>query len=111
VFFVTNKQLIGKNIRNYRQLRNFTQESLALALNCSPSTIAMYETGQREPNSDTIEAIADILNVDMANLQPNKRVIQMDSDIDKEFFDIFMTLDNDQKRALIAQARKNKLTE
>lgn len=66
-----NKQILGQNIKDYRQLRGMTQAQLADAIGCASSTIAMYETGKREPDMDTIEAIADIFNVRKRDLIPD----------------------------------------
>ena len=52
-------------IKNLRIDRGITQEQLASLLKVSRSTIGMYETGSREPDFETLEAIADIFNVDM----------------------------------------------
>lgn len=52
-------------IKNLRLERGITQEQLAAQLKVSRSTIGMYETGGREPDFETLEAIADIFNVDM----------------------------------------------
>lgn len=52
-------------IRRLRIERGITQEQLASMLKISRSTIGMYETGSREPDFETCEAIADIFNVDM----------------------------------------------
>lgn len=62
------KEELGKNIRNYRMLRNLSQAQLAEEVGCAPSSVAMYETGKRQPDLDTIEAIADVLNVRMRDL-------------------------------------------
>lgn len=67
-----NKQQMGQNIRAYRQLRGMTQAALAEAIGCAPNTISMYETGKREPDMDAIEAIADIFNVSIRDLVPDK---------------------------------------
>lgn len=72
VNIMSNKTELGKNIRSYRILRNYTQARLAEEIGVSASTIAMYETGQREPDMDMIEAIADILNVSIHDLVPGK---------------------------------------
>ena len=48
-----------------------TQEQLAEAIGCKPNTISMYETGRREPDMDTIEAIADIFNISKRDLVPD----------------------------------------
>ena len=65
-----NKDELGKLIRFYRQSRNMTQAQLAEALGLSASTIAMYETGKREPDMDTLEALADVFNIRKRELVP-----------------------------------------
>ncbi|MDY4232472.1 MAG: transcriptional repressor LexA [Gemmiger qucibialis] len=55
----------ASTIKRLRTERGVTQEQLAAMLNVSRSTIGMYETGSREPDFETCEAIADIFNVDM----------------------------------------------
>lgn len=52
-------------IKRLRIERGITQEQLAALLKISRSTVGMYETGSREPDFETCEAIADIFNVDM----------------------------------------------
>lgn len=55
----------GFIIRQLRKDKGMTQDQLASLLKVSRSTIGMYETGNREPDFETCEAIADIFNVDM----------------------------------------------
>lgn len=58
-----------KNFKNvFKSLRireELTQEELSKKLNISRSAISMYERGEREPDFETLEAIADFFNVDM----------------------------------------------
>lgn len=52
----------------FKQLRissGYTQIEMAQKLGISRSTIGMYETGAREPDFETLEAIADFFNVDI----------------------------------------------
>lgn len=60
------------NFKNvFKQLRlsaGLTQDELSNALNLSKSTISMYENGNREPDFETLECIADYFNVDMNTL-------------------------------------------
>ena len=51
-----------KELRTGQQL---TQDELAKYLGISKSTISMYENGNREPDFETLEIIADFFNVDM----------------------------------------------
>ncbi len=48
-----------------RSQLDMTQRQLADALGLSESTVGMYERGHREPDFETLEAIADYFNVDM----------------------------------------------
>ena len=52
-----------------RTSRNVTQAELAKAIGVSASTIGMYETGEREPNFETEEKIADYFNVSLDMLR------------------------------------------
>ncbi len=65
---MAKKEMIGLRIRTMRKSRHMTQEDLARAISQSPSSITMYETGRREPDFETLEAIADVFNIPLAYL-------------------------------------------
>ena len=54
---------LGTRIRTMRMSRKMTQSDLAKAINQSPSSITMYETGRREPEFEVLEAMAEVFNV------------------------------------------------
>ena len=55
-----------KDMLKFLRLReNFSQAELAKKLGVSKSTISMYEVGNRQPDFETLENIADLFNVDM----------------------------------------------
>ena len=60
-------------LRSLRIKAGMNQEELAKKIGCAKSTISMYENGAREPNFETLEAIADIFNVDMNTLIDRKQ--------------------------------------
>ena len=62
-----NKNIIGQRIKTMRLSRRMTQEDLARAIDQSQSSITMYETGRREPDFETLEALADVFNVPIAS--------------------------------------------
>ena len=62
------KKLLGLRIKTMRQSRKMTQADLARAINQSQSSITMYETGRREPDFETMEALADVFNVPLVAL-------------------------------------------
>jgi len=55
-------------LRRLRKQDGLTQADLAVSLGIAKSTISMYECGNREPDFETLEAIADYFNVDMNRL-------------------------------------------
>ena len=57
------KEEIGARIKTMRLSRDMTQADLAKAIGQSASSITMYETGKREPDFETMEALADVFNV------------------------------------------------
>ena len=52
-------------LKSLRTAKGMTQEELSKILKISRSTIGMYENGSREPDYETLEAIADYFNVDI----------------------------------------------
>lgn len=54
---------IGNNIRTMRLSRGWSQSDLAKVAKISQSSIAMYERGNRRPNDEQAEALADAFNV------------------------------------------------
>lgn len=92
----------------YRQLNNLSQRELAKQIGVSPSTIGMYESGQRFPKPEIEEALADIFNVSLNNLrgidEERLPVPEYDSDI-QEWTILLPKLTADQKASLLQTAR------
>lgn len=64
--------------KHIREQSGLTQQQLADKLGISRSAVGMYEKGEREPNFETLELIADTFNVDMNYLlgkKPSTEVI------------------------------------
>lgn len=54
--------------KNLRKDNRLTQAELGKKLGIAPSTVGMYERGQREPDFDTLEKIANCFQVNMNTL-------------------------------------------
>lgn len=57
--------LFKEMLKYLRTRENLSQSELADKLGVAKSTISMYEVGKRQPDFETLEAIADLFNVDM----------------------------------------------
>ncbi|MCI9618032.1 MAG: helix-turn-helix transcriptional regulator [Eubacterium sp.] len=70
-------------LRLLRVEKGLSQQELANALKISKSSVNMYERGERQPNFETLELIADYFNVDIDYLlgRTNKttKIIQPDT--------------------------------
>lgn len=60
----------GIRLCSLRKQDNMTQLQLADALGVKKSTIGMWENGKREPDFETLEAIADFFNVPISTFFP-----------------------------------------
>ena len=59
---------IGNNIKQIRELKNFTQEYVADEIEVSQSTYSRIENGTVPIRIDTLQRIADVLEVDLNTL-------------------------------------------
>ena len=55
----------AERLKSLRREKSWSQQRLADELEVSKSSVNMYERGEREPGFETMEAIADLFNVDM----------------------------------------------
>lgn len=64
---MTNIEL-GKNVRQLRELKGFTQQNLSDAVNISQKTLSRIENGQVSPTFDLLEKICDELKIKINQL-------------------------------------------
>jgi len=60
----------GNNLRNLRVIRHMSQQKLADEMHVSQSSIAAYETGEREPSFAVVQRFADYFGVSASLLTP-----------------------------------------
>lgn len=53
----------NENLKMARERKGLSQKDIAESIGVAKSTYSLYESGNREPNVQTIKKIADILNV------------------------------------------------
>ena len=80
---------IGEKIRRIRCYRGLTQKTLGSMVGLSEPAIRNYELGNRSPKQDTVDAIADVLNVNPAYLTNSDM-----QDIDSVLIQLFQIDDN-----------------
>lgn len=71
------------NLKRLREERKLTQAELARSLGIAAATVGMYEIGQREPDFETEEKIADFFNISLDALRGKPTSTGTDPLIDK----------------------------
>lgn len=69
--------MIGKNLKQLRIEKDLTQKELANMLMVSTITIQNYENNRRQPNIETLNKIANALNVNVSELISDKANLQI----------------------------------
>ena len=59
---------IGTNIKQIRELKNYSQEHIAQELGISQASYARIESGTIVPKIDRLQRIAEVLEVDLSTL-------------------------------------------
>lgn len=68
-------------LKELRKERRISQSDLAKAIKVSASSISMYEVGERTPELETFEALADFFNVDMNYLKGKTNVKNLSAEL------------------------------
>lgn len=93
-----------------RKDSGMTQAQLAARLEISQSSVAMYESGDREPSFEMLECIADLFNINMRDLVggANEQPAQQDglSPEKQELFNLILGLSEDEVEAWLRLLRK-----
>jgi transcriptional regulator with XRE-family HTH domain len=80
---MVDDNVVGKRIAYLRDKVGLSQVDLAKKLNVSPSTVAMWELGEREIKASTLIRIADFFNVSIDFLAGREHMIPETEDIDR----------------------------
>ena len=93
-------------LKQLRHARRLTQVELAKRLGISSAAVSMYESGQREPNFETEELIADFFNVDIDYLRGKRdtttEIVTPDTHL---LFQIYKRLDSRSREMVTAYAQ------
>lgn len=103
--------MFENRIKTMRKSRGYTQKELAKMLNCAPSKVAMWETGDRTPRTDDLIKLSEMFDVTVGCLAGVE-----DIDIEKICsYDLKLNKDTDtsdfSKRLKVLRVNGNKCQE
>lgn len=101
------------NLKAIRNSRGISQTELAKMLNVGRSTIAMYETGDREPNFETLQKLSQIFGCSVDYLLTGKPGLTVsasdpwfpDEDEDELLEELQILRDSPETRTLLHSSR------
>jgi len=88
------RELLAKNIKKFRKIRGFSQESLAEKAFTSTTHIGMIEIGKKFPSPKMLEQIAEALGVDTPELFTTEAVFLISSN-NKSIESLYQDIVND----------------
>ena len=78
------KETFGQRLSRLRKEKGLTQEDIASRITISPQAVSKWENGNSEPDLDTLNKLADILNCSVDSLLGREEKDINDSDIETE---------------------------
>lgn len=75
------KNIVAKNIKRYRELKNETSVELAEQLQVSQSTVSDWERAQKMPRSGSMQKLADHFGIEMDDLVSDRNEKSINADL------------------------------
>ena len=78
------KKQLGLNIKNFRRIKGYTQESFAEAIGIAPRTLCLIEKGKNFLTADTLEKIVSVLKItpdELFTLNSEKSITERKNEI------------------------------
>lgn len=103
-----NYHVIGQRIRNYRQQRNLSQNSVAEKIDKSTTYISYIESGIKHPSLETLVDLANLLGV-TADMLLGENLVHTRLVLEVEYQQMLHDCTDQEKRFLVeaAQALKD----
>lgn len=95
---------IAVRIKNLREARKFTMQELADRVGVSRSMISYYESNKKKPSFDTVEKLANVLDVSTDYLYGKTEAFDSNATTNenvKEFLSKFEKLDKKQQEKIL----------
>ena len=98
-YFLDNKKLLGKRIKEIRKSKGLTQEQLSEMIDIETSSLSGIESGRFYPSLHVLEKIASVFDVELIEFFKFSSV-NLPENLDKAIFDIIEKQDKNNKRLI-----------
>src|SRR3989338_581666 len=100
-FMKTTKELLGGRIKELRRLRRLSQEELSEKINIDPKHLSRIEVGRGFPSLDTLERLADTLQVDIKDLFEFSHKAQSQKELKETLSSLLKEADEERLRLVV----------
>lgn len=106
---MTVREIFRKNLKYYRKQNNLTQEALSEKIGLNPKYIADIESRSKFPSAETIDALAEALNILPAQFFLEQGTPVTEAEFDKISFaeHLVNTISSDIKSEIVQYLEKN----
>lgn len=101
----TTKELLGSRIKELRKLRGLSQEKLSEKINIDPKHLSRIEVGRGFPSLDTLEKVANALNVELKDFFEFAHETNDLKELKRDLEGIVREADKEKLRLLLKVAR------
>ncbi len=102
---MNTKELLGLKIKEYRKQKKLTQEQLSEMIGLDSGYISKLEVGQNFPTLGTLEKIAKVLEVELAELFRFTKITEEEKDFRSEIIKIYDKLNKEKQYTLYRVAK------
>jgi len=101
----STKELLGGRIKELRKMKGLSQEELSEKVDIDPKHLSRIEVGRGFPSLDTLEKLADALNVEMKDFFEFAHEVKSAKELMKTLESLAKETDEGRLRLLVKVAR------
>lgn len=92
---------IGNRIRKYRKKQNLSQERLAELCSVASPTVSRWETGSLRPNRKHLHQLAEILKIEISDLQKDPEIELTYSEVVRDIITILSKMNEEEHEFIL----------
>jgi transcriptional regulator with XRE-family HTH domain len=101
----TTKELLGSRIKELRKLRGLSQERLSEKVGIDPKHLSRIEVGRGFPSLDTLERLANVLNVELKDFFEFAHEAKSPKELKEALSSLIKEADEEKLRLLVKVIR------
>ncbi|MFQ5962656.1 MAG: helix-turn-helix domain-containing protein [Candidatus Scalinduaceae bacterium] len=97
----STKELLGERIKELRKIRRLTQDQLSQKIDIDPKHLSRIEVGRSFPSLDTLEKLANVLQVELSVFFEFSHKAKSSRELKKIISELLKGADEDKLRLVV----------